>query len=304
MKSSISTNMRMVGACCVLLLLNGVSAPAQNIASNQKSLVKDSLFRSTSLQREMHYRIILPARYKNGGRFPVLYLLHGIFGDYKNWDTRTHLEDYAKNMPIIIVMPDADNSWYTNSATVPADRFEDYIVKDFIPEIDDKFRTIRDRHARAIAGLSMGGYGAVKLGLKYPELFVFSGSLSGAFNATQNLDTLRPEFRTKLLEVFNAEGSSTRAENDVFTLLSAQHETPYPYFYLACGSSDFFLGTNRAFAQQLSSRNLAYEYHETAGGHTWQYWDDAVKPLLQGVDRALDNGRAASKIGGTKKKPN
>jgi len=139
--------------------------------------------------------------------------------------------------------------------------------------------------------------------LKDPELFAFSSSLSGAFNATQNLDTLRPEFRTKLLEVFSSEGSSTRAENDVFNLLSAQHETPYPYFYLACGSSDFFLGTNRAFAQQLSSRNLAYEYHETAGGHTWQYWDGAVKPLLQAVDRALDNGRAASKIGGTKKKP-
>jgi S-formylglutathione hydrolase FrmB len=148
----------------------------------------------------------------------------------------------------------------------------------------------------------MGGYGAVKLGLKYPELFVFSGSLSGALNAAQNLDSLRPEFRTKLLEVFSSEGSSARAENDVFTLLNAQHETPYPYFYLACGTSDFFLDTNRAFTQQLSSRNLPYEYHETAGGHTWEYWDGAVKPLLRAVDRALENGRAASKIDRTTKK--
>ncbi|MGH9514674.1 MAG: alpha/beta hydrolase [Terriglobales bacterium] len=285
---------RRVSACCLFLLLNGVLAAGQNLASNHKLLVKDTAFRSASLQREMHYRIVLPEDYRNGGRFPVLYLLHGIFGDYKNWDNRTHLEDYAKDMGIIIAMPDADDSWYSNSATVPTDKFEDYIIKDLIPEIDGNFRTIRDRHARAIAGLSMGGYGAVKLGLKYPELFVFSGSLSGAFNATQNLDALRPEFRIKLLEVFSSEGSSTRTENDVFTLLNARHEIPYPYFYLACGTSDFFLDTNRAFAQQLSSRNLPYEYHETAGGHTWAYWDGAVKPLLQAVDRALETGRAAT----------
>jgi S-formylglutathione hydrolase FrmB len=71
---------------------------------------------------------------------------------------------------------------------------------------------------------------------------------------------------------------------------------------LGCGASDFFLDTNRAFVQQLSSRNLPYEYHETAGGHTWEYWDDAVRPLLQAVDHALNSGGAVSKIGRAKKK--
>jgi putative tributyrin esterase len=288
-KAFIYIAMRKVSVCCLFLLLNWVSAAAQRIPQDQKPLVMDSVFRSASLQREMHYRAILPGHYTSSERFPVLYLLHGLYGDYKNWDTRTRLEKYAKNFRIIIVMPDAGDSWYTNSATVPADKFEDYIAKDLISEVDEKFRTIHDRHGRAIAGLSMGGYGAVKLALNHPELFAFSGSLSGAFNAAQNLDQLRPEFRGKLLEVFGSEGSRTRAENDVFTLLNAPRETPYSYFYVACGTGDFFLDTNRALAQQLSSRNLAYEYHETPGGHTWEYWDSALKPLLQAAGRAFGN---------------
>jgi putative tributyrin esterase len=256
---------------------------------NQASPVSDIVFQSVSLEREMHYRVLLPRSYENGGRFPVLYLLHGIYGDYKNWDTRTGLENYSKSVNVIIVMPDADDSWYTNSATVPADKFEDYIVKDLIAEIDQKYRTIHDGHQRAIAGLSMGGYGAVKLGVKYPELFAFSGSLSGAFNGPRNLDALRPDFRSKLLEVFDGEGSPARQQNDIFLLLNAPHQNPYPYFYLACGTSDFFLKTNRALAEQLSSRNLAYEYHETAGGHTWEYWDQGLPLLLRAVGDKLRN---------------
>jgi S-formylglutathione hydrolase FrmB len=185
-------------------------------------------------------------------------------------------------------MPDADDSWYTNSATVPHDKFEDYIARDLISEIDAKYRTIRERHARAIAGLSMGGYGAVKLALKYPELFAFAGSLSGAFNAPQNLGHLRPEFRAKLQEVFGDASNRTRRENDIFLLLKTTHE--YPYLYLACGTGDFFLATNRDLAVRLSSQKLPYEYHETAGGHTWEYWDSALDPMLHTVARYFKSG--------------
>ena len=217
----------------------------------------------------------------------MLYLLHGLYGDYLNWDTRTKLEEYAANLPFLIVMPDAGNSWYTNSASVPADKFEDFVAKDLIAEIDEKYNTIQERHQRAIAGLSMGGYGAIKLALKYPDLFVFAGSLSGAFNAPQNLDELRPDFRANLLQVFGNSASPVRIDNDVFHILKSSTSTNYPYFYLACGTSDFFLPVNREFVAQLSSRKLAYEYHETPGGHTWEYWDGALKPLLTAVAGVL-----------------
>jgi len=221
----------------------------------------------------------------------VLYLLHGLYGDYLNWDTRTGLENYALSLPILIVMPDAGDSWYTNSATVPADKFEDYIASDLIAEVDAKYRTIADRHQRAIAGLSMGGYGAIKLGLKYPELFAFAGSLSGAFNAPQNLDELRPNFRAKLLQVYGKRGNPVRNENDVFEILKTPHSDGTPYFYLACGTSDFFLQVNRSFVDQISLAKLVYEYHETPGGHTWEYWDENLNALLVAVERIIVSPR-------------
>lgn len=284
--------MKRVLLYCGLLLLSWWAAGQELTAvgatgAGQKSWVRDGSFHSQSLNRDVRYRVLLPRNYEEGGRFPVLYLLHGLYGDYLNWDTRTGIETYARNLPLLIVMPDAGDSWYTNSATVPADKFEDYIAKDLVSEIDAKYHTIRDRHKRSIAGLSMGGYGAVKLALKYPGLFAFAGSLSGALNAAQTLDVERPEFRAKLLEVFGSSQSRVRTENDVFQLLKPSGPGDYPYIYLACGTSDSFLPVNRAFVERLSSSKIAYEYHETSGGHTWEYWDAAVQPLLQAAVKAM-----------------
>ncbi len=280
--------------CCFILLLTArvtfaqktVSAPTSD--NGKESIVEEAIFHSPSLDRDMHYLVLLPRDYSTGRSFPVLYLLHGLYGDYTNWDKRTGIESYAKTVSFLIVMPDANDSWYTNSATVPRDKFEDYITKDVISEIDTKYRTIREKRARAIAGLSMGGYGAIKLALRHPDLFGFAASLSGAFNASRNLDHLRPEFRAKLQEVFGKARNHARKQNDVFRLLRTAHE--YPYFYLACGAEDFFLGTNRTLAAQLSSQKVTYEYHETAGGHTWEYWDSALDPMLQAAARQLESG--------------
>jgi S-formylglutathione hydrolase FrmB len=252
--------------------------------------VQDGAFHSPALDREMKYRVLLPCFYHTGsGRFPVLYLLHGLYGNYLNWDTRTNLERYAQKYEMIVVMPDADDSWYTNSATDPKDRFEDYIAKDLVAEIDGKFRTLRSRHSRAIAGLSMGGYGALKVALRYHEDFAFAGSVSGALNAPQDLGDLQPAFRDQLLKVFGPPGSAVRAENNVFSLLQSAGLKDLPYFYVACGSADDFLSVNRDFAAQLSSRGAAYEYHETAGGHTWDYWDRSVQDLLRSVATVVSN---------------
>ncbi|MGB9121226.1 MAG: alpha/beta hydrolase family protein [Candidatus Angelobacter sp.] len=275
---------------CLLLTLGVQIALAQNPPASQNSKrirVEDSVFRSASLGRTMHYLILIPPDYSNGRRLPVLYLLHGLYGDYKNWDTKTRLERIAAAYPFLIVTPDANDSWYTNSATNPSDKFEDYIAKDLISEIDRKYRTIPQKDGRAVAGLSMGGYGAVKLALKYPQLFAFAGSLSGAFNAAQNLDDLRPAFRAKLLEVFGNAGSATRRDNDVFLLLKNSQDDPH--FYLACGTSDFFLETNRALAAHLSKQKIRYKYHETPGDHTWDYWDSELTPLLQAVERTFES---------------
>lgn len=258
------------------------SSPSSSVVT---PVIKDVRFRSPSLAREMPYRIYLPHNYASTTeRYPVLYLLHGLFGSFENWDKLTHLSTYAAGMNWIIVMPEADNSWYSNSATVPQDKFEDYIAIDLIAEIDANYRTISTRRARAIAGLSMGGYAAMKLALRDPQLFFFAASLSGALDAARNLDTRLPEFAPRLREVFGAAQNPARAQNDVYALLpkAASQATlaDLPYLYLACGEEDRFLPVNREFVADLSERHVPYEYHEMPGTHDWIFWDREINPLL------------------------
>ena len=286
----------------VLLVATSVAQVRRTALHSNKSTescvrVQDGVFHSAALDRGMKYRLLFPCLYEQGSeRFPVLYLLHGLHGDYLDWDTRTHLERYAERYELLIVMPDADDSWYTNSATDAKDKFEDYIAKDLVSEIDGKFRTLRSRHGRAIAGLSMGGYGALKIALRYHDDFAFAGSLSGALNAPQDLGDKRPEFRDQLLKVFGPPGNAARADNNVLSLLKSVGTNDLPYFYLACGSADDHLPVNRDFAAQLSSRGAAYEYHETAGGHAWDYWDRSLQDLLKAVAGVISR----SNLGGTR----
>ena len=147
--------------------------------------LREESVQSAALGRAMKYRVLLPSDYDSSQRrYPVLYLLHGLGGDYKDWTTRTNVAEYSRTLPLIIVMPDGENSWYTNAANTPADRFEDYILTDLLTDVAGKYRTINSRHGRTIAGLSMGGYGALKMALKRPGTFAVAGSFSGAFSAT------------------------------------------------------------------------------------------------------------------------
>ena len=134
------------------------AAPPGPANKHSSGNLRDASFQCASLNRMMHYRVLLPANYDTSKkRYPTLFLLHGLYGDYKNWSTLTSLVKYARNLNLIIAMPDAGNSWYVDSATNPADRYEDYFVQDFIREIDAHYRTKPERSARAVAGLSMGG---------------------------------------------------------------------------------------------------------------------------------------------------
>lgn len=284
-------HMRWAAICLLLCFLTRLAASVQppgrsdsvhRLHSSDSPVVTDVSFRSAALARDTRYRIYLPHDYAaTTRRYPVLYLLHGLYGNYQNWDTLTNLAQYTAGKDWIVVMPDADDSWYTNSATKPQDRFEDYIAKDLIAEIDGKYRTIPNGHARAIAGLSMGGYGALKIALRDPRSFAFVGSVSGALDAARGLDSRVSEFTTKLLEVFGAPGNPARENNDIFHLIQKVIPTGVPYLYLACGTGDDrFLSVNREFVAQLSQNHIAYEYHETPGEHDWEYWDREIQPML------------------------
>ena len=123
--------------------------------------------------------VILPEN-AGPGPFPVFYLLHGLSDNHTAWTRRTSIERYVEGLPLIVVMPDGGRSWYSDPVTEPAGAFETFIVRDLIGFMNRTFQTKATREGRVIGGLSMGGYGALKLALKYPEMFCAAASHSGA----------------------------------------------------------------------------------------------------------------------------
>jgi S-formylglutathione hydrolase FrmB len=236
----------------------------------------------------MKYIALLPTDYaKSQKRYPVLYLLHGWNGDFTNWTKLTSLSVLARDVNFIIVTPDAQNSWYVDSATVAEDRFQKYGASDLIKEVDARFRTIAAAKGRAIAGLSMGGYGAFLLTLKNPETFAFAGSISGAFEGPSGAEALMPELLQSIQQAYGRQASPTRTENDVYRLAKIADPARTPYLYMACGTSDPFLGANRNLAEVLSVNRMRYEYHEIPGAHTWELWDQSLPVLLNAVSQSF-----------------
>ena len=266
-------------------------SPANRAARSNasRSVVISESFAAASLGgAPLPYRILLPADYEaSAGRYPVLYLLHGADGNEKDWTSRTNLTAYAERYRLIIVMPGVGNSWYANSASDEKARYEDVIIRDLIPYIDGKYRTIGNWHGRAIAGLSMGGFGAMKFALRYPHLFICAASFSGAFDAPRTNIVLNPtdERSKRLLSIFGPTDGEARRQNDVFELARRIKDgTRLPYFYVATGSGDQLasvLPANPRFADVLRERKFAYEYHERPGAHDWRFWDTEIKAALE-----------------------
>jgi putative tributyrin esterase len=253
------------------------------------SSVETIQFQSALVGKTLPYNVVLPADYRASrtSRYPVLYLLHGWQGHYTDWLTRTNVADYAAHYRMIVVMPEGNDSWYVDGAAGVNDKYESYILKELIPDVDKRYRTIQSRYGRAIAGLSMGGYGAIKYGLKFPATFVFAGSISGAFGVTRYTNkemggaNLEPFMKT-----FGPVGSETRKANDVFEItrgLTAARLASLPYFYFDCGTEDAaqHFNPNRELSELFLEKKIPHEYRELPGNHSWQYWDQQVQVILR-----------------------
>lgn len=270
-----------------LLLFFALLIATAYAQENRKVRHETVQFKSDLIGKVLPYDVLLPARYSESNkRYPVLYLLHGLFGRHDDWITRTNLAEYATHYQLIIVTPEGHDSWYVDSATVPQDKYESYVVRELIPDVDARYRTIKDRRARGIAGLSMGGYGALKFGIKHRDVFAFAGSLSGALDPAKRTDE-HPGFawnilRPSLLAAFGATNSATREANDLHQIArSASDVSSLPYLYFDCGLEDGFLATNREFAEVLVARKIPHQYRQLPGGHNWDYWDRQVREVLR-----------------------
>ena len=278
-------------AVLLLLIILPAQGKTQHVRPSPPSpgdTVEQRSFLSEALHRQMRYEVVLPAGYVFGQqRYPVLYLLHGWQGDETNWVKLTHLVELASPYRLIIVTPQADNSWYVNSATKPADRYADYIANDLIAEIDTYYRTIASTHQRAVAGLSMGGYGSLLLMLRHPGLFDFVASISGAFTGPSGIEDVLPQLKPSTDQAFGLPGSVTRKENDLDALIAAADRAKTPYIFLECGTTDPLLSSNRHVVAELSAGGFGYEYHELPGAHTWSFWDNSIPGLLAALSRTI-----------------
>ncbi len=274
-----------------LFLALSLSFSVQAQKAETENVVKVYGFQNYKLNskltnREMPYRVILPANYNNSNEktfYPVIYLLHGLTGHFDNWTDRTKLTEYAKKYNYIIVTPEGGDGWYTDSVSVPADKYESYIIQELIPEVDKKFRTIADREHRIIAGLSMGGYGAVKFGLKYPEKFALVGSFSGALGIVALPSKATTTFPS-IKNVFGEDESPTRKNNDIFRVVresASEQIKALPFIYFDCGTEDFLFQSNRDFADLLIEKKIKHEFRQLPGGHTWTYWNAQVEQFLE-----------------------
>lgn len=290
------------------------------------TLLADTMW-SQSLGTNKRLRIYLPPSYAldTTQRFPVVYYLHGLTGNEDRWLEDGRMAETMDSLvaaggdEAIIVMPDGDNSWYTawhslpsmagcradtsrrepvESFCVPWPRYDDYIARDLVAFVDGRLRTLADREHRAIAGLSMGGYGAVTLALRYPDVYVAAASHSGVLapalldsaaigeparlaRTNRELRQLPAGRRAMLTPAFGRDTISwfARDPGRLATRLVTAGTEP-PALRIDCGVDDNLLGQNRAFVTTLRTLGVSHQYAEHPGGHTWTYWRDRLPGSL------------------------
>lgn len=250
---------------------------------------------STVMNKFMAMNVLIPDEdrgfYDSNGKYPVLYLLHGYTDDYTKWMRLTSIERYAMELGFAVVMPDGGKSFYTDMAH--GDPYFTHLTEE-VPEMLKKWFPITDDPKYSyLAGLSMGGYGAMKIGMTYPERFGVVGSFSGALAVAQTAGDHMPDEAEDWLkrlefdfkQVFDDVNGLVGGPHDVFWLAGqfAASSKDKPELYLSCGKDDFILGATVAFADTLKNLDVPYEYHISEGEHQWDVWDSEVYRFMKWI---------------------
>jgi putative tributyrin esterase len=242
---------------------------------------------SAAMNKTYKAAVVLPASYaKNKSAYPVLYLLHGGGGHFRDWLTSTPdkmlVKSLADQYNIIVVMPEGETfSWYLNSKFDKGSQFESYITEDVISTIDKTYRTVANSKGRVITGLSMGGHGSLYLATRHPNLFCSAGSMSGGLDLNSSKWKIAPEFAKNVKDRFevilgpDTTSSTLYADNSVVNLADEMKANNMP-LVIDCGVDDFLLEPNRELHHRLVYNNTKHDYTERPGGHTWEYWENSL----------------------------
>ena len=265
--------------------------------------VQEVSLHSEAVNRDMRFNIVLPKDYITSSKhYPVLYILHGLTSNYFEW-TQLGVPQYANRHDLIVVMVDGGNSWYLNWAKSydgQKNNWDDYITKELIEYVDSHYRTIAKRQGRAISGLSMGGYGALSVGLRHPDMFCSIASHSGALSLPEKWYEALKEGKKPFVvwpgkleddakdARLNIPGFSTHKERtprgeiflstkdveavDPFKLVLKIPREKMPHIYLDCGVEDDLLKGSQDFMKLLMEKEIPFTYAESAGEHEAGYW--------------------------------
>jgi S-formylglutathione hydrolase FrmB len=294
-------------------------------------------FHSHALGVEKGYMLYLPPSYatERGRRFPVAYYLHGHGQDESAWIGDGRIDAVMDSLiaaggaELILVMPDGDDGRYSTWAVpvgyqacaessqrhwadeapsaycVRRQRYDEYVARDLVAHIDSTYRTLPDRGHRGIAGLSMGGYGAISLALRYPEVFSAAASHSGSLSPfyagphpfheparyTTSIDSLVRRFGPEAAAIFGRDTTTWHGRDPAYQaqvlLRSPGRAHLMPALYVDVAEKDHLIDPNRDFHAKLRRLGIPHEYREQAGGHDWPYWQKNVGESLEWLARQL-----------------
>jgi S-formylglutathione hydrolase FrmB len=230
---------------------------------------------SHALAKASQFNIVFPDSPDAKRPWSTLYLLHGLSDDHTTWMRRSCPERYTLGYPLVVVMPDGGRGWYTNA--VEGDAYEDDLMDQVMGLVEANFPVKAQRSARAIGGLSMGGFGAIKLALKYPDRFASAHSSSGIFGLCRE-----PAEASKLVpEIYRIFGKHPKGcPEDPYVLAEGAKPRSLPALRVDCGLEDPFLAQNRAFHEHLTDCKIAHDFQESNGTHSWSYWDRQFREAL------------------------
>ncbi len=272
--------MNLVSSClCLLfiLLTAGLSAATVDTIS----------IPSIAMGKTYKAVVVLPDTYAaSDANYPVLYLLHGGIGHFDDWIKKlpepTMLTRLADENGLIIVMPEGEVfSYYLDSPVLPESQFETYITEEVVPVIDERFRTVAGRDGRVITGLSMGGFGALYLSARHPDLFCAAGSMSGALNTDLEgwglPEQAMQDVGRGFAQILGPKEGNEAVYREANVLSYADDmATNDIALTFDCGVSDFLIEPNRKLHRLLIESGTPHHYAERPGGHSWAYWGTSL----------------------------
>ncbi|MDO4563192.1 MAG: alpha/beta hydrolase family protein [Clostridia bacterium] len=241
-------------------------------------------YRSVALEKNTMLNVILPDVREAGVKIRALYLLHGYTDDYSAWMTYTSIGRYVRDENIAVIMPDAQKSFYADMYY--GDNYYTYISKELPHWCEAQFNISCDRNERYIAGLSMGGYGALKIGLSNIDSY----RAIGAFSPACNVKNIQQSHELLHTAIMGPGVDSVGSDADLYKLCeNAENAGKMPLeIYHWCGSDDFMIEDNREFAAYMRNKSFCnYTFCETDGDHSWVYWDREVEKFI-GIIKKLN----------------